>query len=40
MLFSYKVTPEFVLGIFVIVELVIIFSTEFVDLFMFILVQM
>lgn len=39
MLFSYKITPEFVIATFVIAELVIIFPTEFVAMFMLILVQ-
>jgi hypothetical protein len=39
MLFSYKITPEFVIAIFVIPELVIISPAEFVAMFMLILVQ-
>lgn len=40
MLFSYKITPEFVISTFLIAELVtILFPTEFVAMFMFILFQ-
>jgi len=39
MLFSYKITSEFVIAKFVIAKLVKIFPTEFVAMFMLILVQ-
>jgi len=40
LLFSYKITPEFVISKFVIAEFVIIFHTEFIVTFMLILVKM